>query len=58
MTECEICQGLREEIRELNLQLTNAKHSEGFYDGRAAALTAQVEQQVKQINELMNIIKG
>jgi hypothetical protein len=58
MTDCEICEGLREEIKELNLQLINENRNRGFYDGRSAALTAQVEAQNKQIIELLNIIKG
>lgn len=57
MTDCEICEGLREEIKEMNIQLIAVTNSKGFYEGRSAALTAQVERQTKQIDDLMAIVK-
>ena len=58
MTDCEICEGLREEIKELTLQLIATSNSKGFYEGRSAALDAQVGEQNKVMHELLELIKN
>lgn len=57
MTECEICEGLREEIKELNEQMRILNGLKGLYEGRSDSLTNQVELQGRHIKDLIEIIK-